>query len=408
MYDVKEKIKEFKKKYLKKCYALNGWRERHPRGFTLGDLLVFICNEANGSLEEMANIISHLDDAPKTHGRTQVYGGGHNVADIVYDDNGELKLVGYKPESELQAKGQHVPHNPNIYRKSDDQVSKIYQNTEAKLYDLGKKVRELYPDRDSFFIENAMQAIRKHAAIRKINVDKVVKGIQKGRYVIDTDLWRVIPKVNTESKERKIVVINESDLSKLSDFVDMTEQKFHSNLRKFISQLLEDPVNAQPSDLFKMYGFSRSSLLKHLLHGKEPILIRSERISDKDENGEPKTATMMVKFKCPKKNFDRKLQKLFIKLFEKNLPQKKTSGKEEELNEDGEGGACGGATSAASSGQFIQPAFPIQRRKMPTEIEETTATTNTGNYQYTVPFIGDKETFARKNGVGGSVSINKA
>ena len=31
---------------------------------------------------------------------------------------------------------------------------------------------------------------------------------------------------------------------------------------------------------------------------------------------------------------------------------------------------------------------------------------NTGNYQYTVPFGGDKETLARKNGDGGSVSIN--
>ena len=53
-----------------------------------------------------------------------------------------------------------------------------------------------------------------------------------------------------------------------------------------------------------------------------------------------------------------------------------------------------------------KPFGGVQRRKMPTEIEETTTTMNTGNYQYTVPFGGDKETLARKNGDGGSVSIN--
>ena len=76
------------------------------------------------------------------------------------------------------------------------------------------------------------------------------------------------------------------------------------------------------------------------------------------------------------------------------------------INEEGEGGACG-ATSAESSGQFIQPFGDVQRRKMPTEIDETTTTFNTGNYQYTVPFGGDKETLSRKNGKGGSVSINE-
>jgi hypothetical protein len=90
-------------------------------------------------------------------------------------------------------------------------------------------------------------------------------------------------------------------------------------------------------------------------------------------------------------------------MFEKNLPQRKKSFNAE-LNEEGEGGACGGATSAASSGQFVD----VQRRKMPVEIDETTATTNVGDYEYDVSAFGDKETLARKNGVGGSVSINKA
>ena len=73
------------------------------------------------------------------------------------------------------------------------------------------------------------------------------------------------------------------------------------------------------------------------------------------------------------------------------------------MNEEGEG-----ATSAVSSGEVVTPLFPIQRRKMPTEVEEATATTTAGNYEYDVPFTGDDETLARHNGKGGSVSVNLA
>lgn len=406
MSDNKSKIKEFIKKYENKCFALNHWKELHPRGFTLRELLNFIYDEANGSFDEMANIIDHLTEKRKVQGRTQVYADNANVVDIVRDENGNLKLTGYNPEAELQRKGQHRPENPKIFRKTDDQPNKIFQKAEERMFDLGKQVRELYPNEDNHFITFAMQAIKRYAAEKKKNQDIIVKGLQKGRYRLDTDLWRIVPNAVRENKQRKVIVINESDFKQLTDYAEMTEQKFHSNIRKFISQLLQDPVNAQPSDLFKFYGFKRSNLLHHLLSGNNPILIRKERISDRDENGEPKTATMMVKFMCPKKDFDRKLQKLFIKLFERNLPPRK-SHKQDELNEDGEGGAMGGATSTDSSGQFIQPVFPMQRRKMPVEIEETTDTSSVGNYQYTVPFGGDKETLARKNGVGGSVSVNK-
>ena len=76
--------------------------------------------------------------------------------------------------------------------------------------------------------------------------------------------------------------------------------------------------------------------------------------------------------------------------------------KEEELNEEGEG-----ALSADASGEVSQPLFGVQRREMPVEVEEATATTTAGNYEYDVPFAGDKDTLARHNGVGGSVSVNK-
>lgn len=412
MFDIDSKIKEYITKSRNKCYALGNWKNIQMKPFSMKDMLVCICKAANGSLKEMDNIIDHLTAKRKVYGRTQVYADKHiGDIDIIKNQNGELELVGYKPDALLPLKGQHQSHSHKVFRKSDDQVSKAYQNAEERLYDLGQKVRELFPDGDNHFITFAMQAIRKYASDRKIHTDKVIKGLEKGRYRIDTDIWRVVPNLKNESNEKRTIIINESDfqrLRKISEDYDremeMTEQKFHSNIRNFISQLLQDPVNAQPSTLLKTNGLNRSILLKYLLNGG--ILVRDERISDRDENGEPKTATMMVKFRCPKKNFDRKIQKLYMRFFEKNLPQRQIHLRNEEINEEGEGGAMGGATSAASSGQFIQPFGSVQRRKMPTEIEETTSTMNTGNYQYTVPLGGDKETLARKNGDGGSVSIN--
>ena len=476
MFDIDSKIKEYITKSRKKCYALGNWKNLQMKPFSMRDMLVCICKAANGSLKEMDNIIDHLTAKRKVYGRAQVYADKHvGDIDIVKNQDGELELVGYKPDAPLPLKGQHQSHNPKVFRKSDDKVSKTYQNAEEKLYDLGQKVRELFPGTDNHFITFAMQAIRKYASDRKIHTDKVVSGLQKGKYRLDTDMWRVVPNLRNESKEdnkeeyitdkkgniketedgkkvpkycpkcgskmtlkiegepvyicknghyfgtmkfptnenreRRIIILNESDVQRLQKIsegydkeMEMTEQKFHSHIRNFISQILQDPVNAQPSILLKANGLNRSILLKYLLNSG--ILIRDERISDRDENGEPKTATMMVKFRCPKKNFDRKIQKLYMRFFEKNLPPRQIHLRNEEINEEGEGGAIGGATSAASSGQFIQPFGSVQRRKMPTEIEETTTTMNTGNYQYTVPFGGDKETLARKNGDGGSVSIN--
>ena len=49
----------------------------------------------------------------------------------------------------------------------------------------------------------------------------------------------------------------------------------------------------------------------------------------------------MVKFRCPKKNFDRKIQKLYMRFFEKNLPQRQIHLRNEEINEEGEGDVMG-------------------------------------------------------------------
>ena len=375
MFDVKEKVKEFMAKHRNKCFALVNWKNLQMKSFTLNEMLTCICNAANGSIQEMANIVEHLTSKPKVFGRTQVYAGGNpNTVDLVRNENGELELKGYNPEAELPLKGQHQKHNPKIFRKTDDQVNKNFQKAEERMMNLGEKVRELFPGQDKQYITFAMDAIRKYAEQKKIHTDKVIKGLEKGRYTLDDEMWRIIPNVVKESKKHTII-INESDLERVVDMMDMTEQKFHANMKHFISMLLQDPVNAIVPAIFAQRNFTRSSLLAYLLGGKDPILIRDQKISDKDENGEPKTATMVVKFKCPKKNFDRKLEKLYIKMFEKNLPPRKS--KKENEEEVDEATACGVGPTGDGAGQFLSPMAALIRKPKPYTLDET-ATTDVG------------------------------
>lgn len=372
MFSVKDKVKEFKTKYQSKCFALASWKNLKMKDYGITEMLTCICNAANGSLPEMAKIIEHLTSKNKVFGRTQVY-NGNNVptVDIVRDENGELVLKGYNPDAELPLKGQHQKRNSRIFRtKTDDRISKTFQNAEERMYNLGAKVREMFPGEDKQFITFAMKAIRSYAEQKKIHTDKVLKGLEKGRYKIDTDLWRVIPNVANESK-RHIIVINESDVERVREMMDIDEHMFFVNMKNFIAQLLQDPVNAKVPSIFAQRGYTRSKLISYLLSGSDPILIRKQRISDKDENGNPKKATMMVRFQrntdngkdeynCPKKNFDRKLQKLRISMLEKNLPPRKRKQTEEDVDE-----ATGCGATGAAGGAFTTPVFPMIRREMP-------------------------------------------
>lgn len=379
-------------------FALRDWINRNMKSFSLTEALECVYLFTGGHMDEMTKVIQQLTEKRKVFGRTQVY-NGNNVSqiDMVRGVNGKLQITGYNPDKEPIAKGQHMPRNQKIFRKSDDQVSKTYQNSERKMMDFGQQVRELYPEQSNMYITHAMQAIKKYANLRKIGTDKVVSALRKGRLKLKDDDYNMFEVVSAFNESRTIV-ISENVVKQLNEELEMTEYKFNNNIKKFLSDLLADPVNAKPSFLLLRNGLTRSRLLR--LMANIGMIERDDKISDKDENGQPKTATMMVKFRVPKKNFDRKLRKLWIRLFERNLPERKRT---EELNEEGEG-----ATAANASGQFSQPLFSIQRRKMPVEMEEATATTNVGNYEYDVPFVGDKDSLARKNGIGGSVSINRA
>lgn len=392
-------------------YNLRNWIEIKNKPFGAKSALACIYEYADGDTAVIKDILRQFRDNKKTksYGRARAAYADAAITwiDIVINSDGQLELKGYSPDRVLQLKGQHRSvDNSKIY-KNDGTVNKNYQKSEEKMYNLGYLVRNLYPNEDNIFITHAMQAIKKYANNAKKTPESVVRRIRLKRLYYDPTDEQIKPTngIKSEGIERKVIVVTESMADILKKEIEMTEYKFQVGIKKFLHDLLVDPVNAQVPDVFRYYDYNRSRLIS-LLRSND-LLRKSERISDKDEFGNDKTATMQVKYRVPKKNFDRKIRNLYIKMFERNIPS--PSYEDTELSEDSGAAMCG-ATSADSSGQFSQPVFPLQRRTMygNNEIEEGTTTSSVGDYQYDVPFVGDKETLSRKNGKGGSTSVQIA
>lgn len=388
-----DKLNKFYVSHKDLCMALKNWIERQMKSFSLVDALDCVFNFTNGNQNEMVNVIKQITTKRRVHGRSQVHSDERiPFVDIERDENGNLTVTGYDPEKAEPAKGMKVERNPNIFNKGDDnQVNRNYQRVEDNMYDIGKAIRELNPTAAKATIELMIDAVRRYSAEKKLGFGRVLARLKRGKLYFD-DQWNLRTKGVTEGR---IIVIDESVLEEIRDDYEMTEHRFNTNVKRFLHDLLVDPINADTSELMKAHNLDRNTLIKHLRDCG--MLTSKQHINDKDENGNPKTATMKVKYAVPKRNFDRKLKRLYIRLFDENLP----------INEE-DGGAMGGATSADSSGQFSTKLFTGTVRQKPyTEVMDEASTTQTvGNYQYDVPFAGDEETLARHNGEGGSVSIN--
>lgn len=149
-----------------------------------------------------------------------------------------------------------------------------------------------------------------------------------------------------------IIKLTEEVANQLRDDYRMDEYKFMSNVRYFLTQLRADPVNTELPELLQMQGYTKPKFIGILRrHG---IIERHEKISDKDENGRWKKATMLVTYNVPDegRRLDRKIKKLYIDLFERNLPDAPKP-----AETDAEGGVCEAASCAGDgAGVFIGPA----------------------------------------------------
>ena len=386
----------------KKCFALGGWCNRQGNIFSMQEVFDCLYDAAGGNTNKLTELIEQLTAKGKVFGRSSVvFGSDEAKMTIIRGEDGRLKIVGYNPSFNPPEKGQHGTHEPQVMRK-DGQMRKDVIKSREKLYDLGKSVREIYQGQSNELITVAMAAIKGFARAHKISEMMVVERLKKGVYELNTENGlenaRIVPK-------KKTIKLNESQLNELSDATKLTEYKFYNNVQRFLSDLLKDPVGAKVPFLLQANNIARNQLLYHLK--SNGIINRYQKISDKDSRGNPKTARMIIKYSVPKKDFAKKMKRLFIDLVAKNVPEKIEKVISEDLGKDIDECDCGGAMGATagneSMGQFSQPLFGVQRRKMPVEIDETTtASTVTPNGDtsmgITVPFGADKETADRTPG----------
>ena len=164
----------------------------------------------------------------------------------------------------------------------------------------------------------------------------------------------------------KNIYITESQLMLIKESEDeVTYYEFQREAKKFMSDLLKDPIGAKSRELFTKHGIGRNSLIKKMRDCG--LLTKKENIVEpyNEETGK-KESTYVVSYKVPKKDFDKHMHRLYSKLFE-NKPK-------ENIEECDAGSAMGGgastagngATNASQSGQFTTPFMPVQRRPDPT------------------------------------------
>lgn len=175
--------------------------------------------------------------------------------------------------------------------------------------------------------------------------------------------------VNNETLKETVAYINN----------DITFFGFLSHVKHFLKQLLTSPSSADIDDYLKENGLDRNTLLNYLI---DRGIVKKE---SKLDSGEDKDK-FMLSYKIPKKNFERKVRRLFQTIFEND--------DNEIISEDGGATSCGSAMQGGGlnpdAGQYTTPLGKVQRRKIyitkeQSELLKEMGTSDAGDYQYDVP-----------------------
>ena len=178
---------------------------------------------------------------------------------------------------------------------------------------------------------------------------------------------------------------------------ETTYGEFKSHTKDYLKQLITKPSTAKLDDFLasrlKEKGISQGQFLKKLIDSG--IVEKRSKVDDGlGENGTGKPS-YSVQYKVPNDRFEHKLKKLHITLFEENVPAGTVM----------EATACAGD----GAGQFVQPMSGVIKRKtiymteeqfsnLMNTLDEATATSNAGDYQYDVPFpVDDTDPTMRHN-----------
>ena len=228
----------------------------------------------------------------------------------------------------------------------------------------------------------------------------------------------------------KNIYVTEETLTEAVAYLnnEITFFGFLSHTKAFLKELLINPLNADTDEYLKEHGMDRKTLINALL--EKSIVEKETKIEDK--NGSDK---FLVSYKIPKRNFERKMRRLYSALFEKNEIQ------ESILSEEGMGGGgaatCGSVMQAGGanpgSGQYVTRFGSVQRREIyntgkkkrindsmrvrkiyvteeQAKILQEMGTQDAGNYQYDVPMNfngGNDPAYDHKNMIAKSFPKKK-
>jgi hypothetical protein len=188
----------------------------------------------------------------------------------------------------------------------------------------------------------------------------------------------------------KTIIINKRQINMLKEANnEITYYAFLSHIKLYLKKLLLNPISAQPDEFLKNYGLDGKILNSKLIDNN--IIVKSEKIESSTEKDKFK-----ITYKIPRKNFERKIKRLYISLFEQNIIDDNI------LNEDGCAGVMQGGGGNPNAGQFEQPIFgkPIRRKtiyvtqeqydKLQNLKEETVMDTIVVDFGYDAPSFAKK------------------
>jgi len=128
----------------------------------------------------------------------------------------------------------------------------------------------------------------------------------------------------------KIIYINENRIPEIKRLIDESTEKisfllFFEQIRDFIKGLLEDPINTKPSQILRDRGLHNGKLRKMLRDAN--IIKMSEKIDEphSEETGEIESR-YYISYKVPKKDFKKKVRRLYQKIFESGITENITRG----------------------------------------------------------------------------------
>ena len=118
------------------------------------------------------------------------------------------------------------------------------------------------------------------------------------------------------------IYISEDRIPEVKQLLDESEEKmsflyFYEQVRDFIKDLLNDPMDAVPSKALRIRGLHNGKLRKMLRDAN--IIQMKEKIDEphNEETGEIESR-YYLSYKVPKKDFKKKIRRLYQKIFENN------------------------------------------------------------------------------------------